>query len=131
MIWTTLPSRARAPPAGHPTDSVQMVTTVLRSVATTGLSGHAGVLQRRLHGCCWRRKHIISYNSYDLIRVHGCLGQLHAYVMSSEPGVPGTNLQYDVHTVPTLNSDLMSMEHWYANLNYDFHLVHDGFRESL
>ena len=54
-------------------------------------------------------------------------GTLHAYVMSSQPGVPGTNLQYDVHTVPTLNSDLMSMEHWYANLNYDFHLVHDGF----
>ena len=55
-------------------------------------------------------------------------GQLQVYVMSpSQHESSGSNIEYNVHTVTSLNSDLMSMEDWYQEKKYDFHLVHEGF----
>ena len=56
------------------------------------------------------------------------VGTANVFVISKQPAyTDGTILLYDCNTVKNINSDLMSLTHWYKELGYDVHLQHSGF----
>ena len=55
-------------------------------------------------------------------------GTAHVHVISKQRlDDSGTALIYDCNTVKNINSDLLSLTHWYKDLGYDIHLTHTGF----